>query len=152
MPIEKLEAEHREVLEMAEMLEATIAGPYPERSAAFMQVRWNFTREVLTHLSHDEALVMVPLMGDRRPHIAQLAAQSRVQLRQLYDDFEAHMARWMGLPAEREWPQYRREVQTLMRRLRARVAAEETGIYHFLPVQRGDRHSASNEPRIRDAA
>ncbi|MDB5707478.1 MAG: hypothetical protein JWN66_4594 [Sphingomonas bacterium] len=139
MPIEKLETEHRRILEMADALESQVAGPCPATPEALMQNRWNFTRDVLSHLSSDEALLLLPLMSDRRPHIAQLASQSRAQLRALYDDFEAHMARWKGLPGEKEWPEYRRGVQGLMRRLRARIAAEETGLHHFLPVQRGER-------------
>ncbi|CUS45438.1 MAG: hemerythrin domain-containing protein [Pseudomonadota bacterium] len=138
MPIAKLEREHRRILELAGSLEAIVAGPRPETPGLLMLARWNFTREVLSHLSNDDALVVVPLMGDRRPHIAQLAIQSRAQLRSLYDDFENHMDRWKGLPATTEWSYYRRDVQALIRRLRARIAAEESGIHHFLPVQRAD--------------
>ena len=159
MPIEKLEAEHRRILEMAEALETTAAGPHPQTSAAFIQTRWNFAREVLSHLSNDEALVVAPLMRDRRPHIAQLATQSRAQLRQLCDAFEAHVERWKALPSAQEWPHYRRDLQALVRRLHARVAAEETGIYHFMPVQRSDRQApelpinyAGGTSRIHDAA
>ncbi|WCM28352.1 hemerythrin domain-containing protein [Sphingomonas sp. QA11] len=138
MPIAKLECEHRRILELAGSLEAIVAGPRPETHGLLMRSRWNFTREVLSHLSNDDALLLVPLMGDRRPHIAQLATQSRAQLRTLHDDLENHMDRWKGLPATTEWSSYRREVQALIRRLRARIAAEESGIHHFLPVQRAD--------------
>jgi hypothetical protein len=139
VPIEKLEAEHRRILEKAEALEKLVGGPRPTTPENLLQTRWNFTREVLTHFSIDEALVLLPLMGDRRPHIAQLAAQSRTQLRALYDDFETHMEQWNGLPSEEDWPSYARGVQSLMRRLRARIAAEEIGLHHFLPVQRGEK-------------
>jgi hypothetical protein len=139
MPIAKLEAEHRRVLEMADTLDAMAAGPFPEAPGIFTQKLWSFTREVMAHLSNDEALVVVPLMDDRRPHIAQLAVQSHAQLRALHADLERHMTNWRALPAAENWPGYRREVQTLIRRLRARVAAEESGIYHFMPVQRVDR-------------
>jgi hypothetical protein len=142
MPIAKLMAEHCRVLELAGVLEKIAAGPRPETSGLFMLARWNFTREVLSHLSRDEALVILPLMGDRRPHIAQLATQSREQLRMLGDDVENHMGRWIGLPGATEWPQYRREVQALIRRLRASIAAEESGIYHFLPAQQPERRPA----------
>lgn len=138
MPIAKLEREHRRILELAGSLEAMVAGPRPETPGLLMLARLNFTREVLSHLSNDDALVVVPLMGDRRPHIAQLASQSRAQLRALYDDFESHMDRWKGLPAPMEWSYFRRDVQALIRRLRARIAAEESGIHHFLPVQQAD--------------
>jgi hypothetical protein len=140
MPIAKLEAEHRRILEMADTLDTMSAGPFPEVPGEFTQKLWSFTREVMAHLSNDEALVIVPLMDDRRPHIAQLAVQSHAQLRALHADLERHMTSWHTLPAAGNWPGYRREVQTLIRRLRARVATEETGIYHFLPVQRVDRH------------
>ena len=139
MPIAKLEAEHRRVLRMADALDTMAAGPFPEAPDIFTRKLWSFTREVLGHLSSDEALVVTPLMKDRRPHIAQLAAQSHAQLLALYTDFERHMTEWKGLPAAQDWPRCRRDVQTLIRRLRARVAAEETGIYHFMPVQRADR-------------
>lgn len=141
MSIEKLEAEHQRVLEMAEALETMVSRPYSDIAADFMQTRWDLARAVLTHLSNDEALVIIPLMGDRRPHIAQLATQSRAQLRKLYDDIETHMTRWENVPTEQQWSQYRRDSQTLLRRLRARIAAEETGIYHFMPVQYGERQA-----------
>ena len=139
MPIEKLEAEHRRILEMADALEKLVEGPCPAAPGALARSRANFTRDLLSHFSSDEALVLLPLMSDRRPHIAQLASQSRTQLRVLYGDVEAHIARWTGLPSEREWPEYRRSVKCLMRRLRARVAAEETGLHHFLPAQLGGK-------------
>ena len=142
MPIARLTAEHCRVLELAGVLEKIAAGPRPPSSDLFMRARWNFTREVLRHLSHDEALVILPLMGDRRPHIAQLATQSREQLRMLSEDMENHMERWSGVPDLYEWTHYRREVQALIRRLRARIAAEESGIYHFLPVQQPERRPA----------
>jgi hypothetical protein len=139
VPIKKLEAEHIRILEKAEALERVVSGPRPATPDTLLQIRWNFTREVLTHFSIDETLVLLPLMGDRRPHIAQLAAQSRSQLRALYDDFETHMEQWAGLPSAEDWPSYCRGVHSLMRRLRARIAAEEIGLHHFLPVQRGER-------------
>ena len=142
MPIAKLMAEHCRVLELAGALEKIVDGPRPETSGLFMLARWNFTREVLSHLSRDEALVVLPLMGDRRPHIAQLATQSLTQLRTLGDDMENHMGRWNGLPSLAEWSHFRREVHALIRRLRARIAAEESGIYHFLPAQQPERRPA----------
>lgn len=142
MPIEKLEAEHRRILVMADALEKLVDGPCPAAPDALARSRANFTRDLFSHFSSDEALVLLPLMSDRRPHIAQLASQSRTQLQILCGDIEAHIERWTALPSEREWPEYRRSVKCLMRRLRARVAAEETGLHHFLPAQR----SANQEP------
>jgi len=136
MPIGTLLAEHRRIMANVESLETLVAGARPDMPDMLFRDRWAFTRDLLLHFSKDETLVLRPLMGDRRPHVAALAKQSAAQLAALYEAFQLHTKRWQGFPAEADWPEYSRAVRHLLARLRARIAAEEAGLYHFLPAQR----------------
>lgn len=138
MPIDRMLEDHRRILAAAARLEAIASGARPATADDLMRERWDLTRDILMHVTGDEALVLVPLTQDRRPHVAQCAAQSLAEFKTLCHDYQAHMRHWPGLPDAAQWADYRRDVLGLIHRLRARIVSEETGIYRLLPVQHGE--------------
>jgi hypothetical protein len=146
MPIDRMLEDHRRILVAAERLEAIASGARPDTAEDLMRERWDFTRDILMHITGDEGLVLLPLMQDRRPHVALLAAHSLAEFKALCQDYQVHMRRWPGLPEAAQWADYCREMLGLIRRLRARIASEEAGIYRLLPAQR-DEITAEAGPR-----
>lgn len=134
MPVAPLLAEHRRILTAVDGLEALVAGPRPDRVEGLSGRRWAFTRDLLLHFSHVEALVHAPLLADRRPAATIAAAMSRDQTARLIADFRAHTARWHGFPVPAEWNDYRLVIDHLMGRIRARLAAQEHSLYPLLPA------------------
>lgn len=132
MPIDTLLEEHRLI---TEVLDGVVEIDTSSLSRdALVQAQLAFLCEAMEHLANDDRLVLLPLMADRRPLVAMLAARSRTQLRELHDDIEAHVLKWQDIPAAWQWPSFHRNAEALLRRLHARHRAEEKGIYRLLPV------------------
>lgn len=150
--LDKLRFEHRRLLAACDALDAMVAGPYPDAVERLAELRWNYTREMLMHFANVETGALQPLMGDRRPDAAARAARSSQDLRNVYDNFMRHVRRWHGSPAEESWSEYRQALALLTRRIRVRLAAEETDIHPLLPAQPGSIRVASVTEPINYAA
>lgn len=58
--------------------------------AAIIDARWNFARQILTHLDHEDALVFLPLSADSRPAAVETAALFHAERDGLAERFRAH--------------------------------------------------------------
>lgn len=69
MSLNKLIATRTRLIRALEEIEAVLGGPRPQSAEKFTTSRWNFAREVMLYFTNDEATVLVPLIGDRRPEV-----------------------------------------------------------------------------------
>ncbi|MCW3837928.1 hemerythrin domain-containing protein [Sphingomonas canadensis] len=145
--IAKLRCERARVITALDEVERLVSGAYPGSMDEIAPHRWALARDLLLHFAHVEALVLQPMMADRRADVAARAARSSADLRGVYDQYRRHFDRWQGLPAESQWDEYRAAVSLLVRRIRVRLLAEESDLFPLLPVQPGtDRITPLVEP------
>ena len=143
----RLLADHDRLAANLVSLERCVAAPHPGSFAPLAAVRWQFTRDMMLHFAHVQGQVLDPMMADRRVGAAIRAARSSEDLISVTEQFQRHADRWKGLPSPEDWNDYRRAIALLCRRLRVRLAAQETEIYPLLPVQPGgERLSPMREP------
>ncbi|CAN5433377.1 hypothetical protein BH10PSE15_BH10PSE15_13400 [soil metagenome] len=138
MTLPDLLDEHRRLILAVDSNERQLEGPRPEGFEALASKRWALVRELLLHCAHDESMVLRPLLADSRPHVAAEAARSLAEQERLLGDFKEHVRRWGALAGEAVWADYIKASRALMQRIRRRLQSEESGIYRYLPLQRGD--------------
>jgi hypothetical protein len=135
--VARLAVEHCKLLEAVDGLERLVARPAPRSLDGLATGRRAFTRDMLLHFAHVQKLVLDPLLRDIRPHAVQKAIRSSDDLISVYEQFQRHAGRWKGLPSAENWTEYAGAIRLLTRRIRVRLAAQESEIYPLLPAQSG---------------
>lgn len=138
----KLRWEQQRVLQAVQALEAHVAAPCTGDTQTLATLRWSFTRELLFHFAHLDKQVLLPLMGDGRGHAAHAAARSNQDMVNVLRLFKRHGQEWHDVDGTR-WCPYREALALLMRRIRVRLAAQDSDIYPLLPIQPGSQRLAS---------
>lgn len=149
LTLSELMEDHHRVLLAIDGNERQLLGPRPERFEALAAKRWALVRELLLHCARVEALVLRPLLADRRPHVAAQAARSLAEQALLLADFKEHVRRWGALAGEAQWGAYVGATRALMQRIRRHLQSEASDVYRYLPAQRdvpARRNDAAKPP------
>lgn len=146
MPV-SVAAGHRRLSEAADALDRVVADDNAIGAVLLSRTRWSFTREMMLHFAKLQRHALDPLLRDRRPEAAALAARSWDDLISITQQFERHTARWQGrVPAE-HWLEYRKAIGLLTRRIRVRLAAQQHELYPLLPARPGGVPAPTVHPR-----
>lgn len=136
--IDRLSADHDRVRATITGLEAFLAGEKPPADPAFARLRWQLRRELAAHLAV-ERHAYPAVRGRLRGEVLYRGIDHALD-----DDVAQHVAEWTAARIEAEWIAYRRAARLLLRRLRLRMAYEETVIFPML--------APAPSPRARMAA
>lgn len=121
--IDRLRDDHDHVRATLDQLELYFDGAQAPTDMAFSRLRWALVRELATHLAVERTAypgVTTKLRG---------SALYQGLDRALDADLASHMAGWTPSRIHAEWSRYRSEARLLARRLRRRMAYEESALF-----------------------
>jgi hypothetical protein len=125
--VDRLLRDHDRVRATADAIDQFLDEDSVPVDPAFARLRWTLARELATHLAAERTTypaVKAQARGD---------AIYRGIDHALDADLAAHAAEWTIARIEADWSAYRRNVRLLLRRLRRRMAYEETVLFPLLP-------------------
>ena len=126
---DRLMDDHDRVRATLTQLDDYLDGDRAPADMEFSRLRWSLVRELATHLAVERAAypgVKASLRGD---------TLYRGLDRALDEDLSAHMGRWTPARIQGEWRHYRSEARLLARRLRRRMAYEESALFPIMTAR-----------------
>jgi hypothetical protein len=130
--LRRLLDEHARIRDLADQLEAVIAGRRPEDATLFWRMRWSLLSLILQNLRHEKVAVLEPLLRDSRPEVVMLAESFADDLAEITTRYLDHIIRWNSEEGMVHWTAYGDQVQALIGVLRDRMEREERLLYPLI--------------------
>ncbi|HTU09361.1 MAG TPA: hemerythrin domain-containing protein [Allosphingosinicella sp.] len=105
------------------------AAPEP---LGFLHFRRDFSRLLTQHLKREDWLLYPRLRASPRADLRAAAARIQTEIGAFETWFAAYGRHWTSARIAADWPGFRAETMEMLRRLRHRIALEETELYPLL--------------------
>jgi hypothetical protein len=127
MTFQRLLDEHDQIDAFSSELEAVCLRDVPDPYAV-SQAQFNLRQALDEHFAHEEEALYARLMGTAGTSVEGIE-QFQAQLRLLCADWNQYLSEWDAECLNADWPGFRAETMTLMKRVRARTGEETKLIY-----------------------
>lgn len=124
--IDRLQSDHDRVRAVLSQLDTFLDLDRAPTDMNFSRLRWTLVRELATHLAVERSAY---------PHVTQHLRGGTLYQgldRALDEDLATHMAGWTPTRIQTEWRCYRSDARLLARRLRRRMAYEESALFPMM--------------------
>ena len=130
--IMQLRTDHVELIDICQLLEASIAGDTPPSSVDLFGVRKRLTAKLIAHLKAEDWLLYPRLLESEDAQVAETARRFVEEMGGLAAAFNAYVEAWDAFRIEREWAAYKTETQGIIEALRCRISRENRELYPLL--------------------
>ena len=127
--VDRLHAEHEEIMEMAAALRVVLSEPVAPALGELFELRAKLTDSLIKHLKAEDWILYPVLLQSDDSDIAEIARQLQNQGGSFSADYAQHCHRWNTITIMEDWRTYQSESLRLLDRLEHRIDREETELY-----------------------
>ncbi len=141
--MQRLLAEHVELLRLSRFMTDIVAAPGPPPSTELVSARTLLSDTLVRHLKCEDWALYPRLKSSGDPALGQLAQRFIDETGHVADAFAAYDAKWTPERIDAHWDQFRGETGAILDALATRIALEDRDLYPVVEALDSPPHAAT---------